>query len=223
MSVPREEPHRAAEPIVHVIDDEADVRQALALLLRSVGLASRVYASAQDFLAQYRPGPPGCLVIDVRLPGMSGLELQERLAQLGVALPVILMTAHGDIPMAVRAMRAGALDFIEKPFHDQLLLDRIHEGIRRSRQWQDDAGERATLERRYASLTEREKEVMAQVVDGQPSKLIADRLGLSTRTVETHRAHVMEKMQAASLSHLVRMAVALGPHVPALSRTKRTR
>jgi FixJ family two-component response regulator len=210
MSIPREDLRAAAEPMVHVIDDEDDVRQALALLLRSVGLASRLYASAQEFLAEYRPGAPGCLVIDVRLPGMSGLELQERLTQQGVALPVILMTGHGDIPMAVRAMRAGALDFVEKPFHDQLLLDRIHEGIRRSQALQDDAGERATLERRYASLTEREKEVMAQVVDGQPSKLIADRLGLSTRTVETHRAHVMEKMQAASLSHLVRMAVALG-------------
>ncbi len=211
------------DAVVHVIDDEADVRQALALLLRSVGLASRVYPSAQDFLAEYHPGAPGCLVIDVRLPGMSGLELQERLAQEGVTLPVILMTGHGDIPTAVRAMRAGALDFVEKPFHDQLLLDRIHEGIRRSQQLQDDAGERATLERRYASLTEREKEVMAQVVDGQPSKLIADRLGLSTRTVETHRAHVMEKMRAASLSHLVRMAVALGPRVPAFNPGRRSR
>ncbi len=213
----------AGDALVHVIDDEADVRQALALLLRSVGLASRVYASAQEFLDGYQPGATGCLVIDVRLPGMSGLELQESLASQGVALPVIMMTGHGDIPMAVRAMRAGALDFVEKPFHDQLLLDRIHEGIRRSQQLQDDAGERAELERRYASLTEREREVMAQVVEGQPSKVIADRLGVSTRTVETHRAHVMEKMQASSLSYLVRMAVALAPQVPMLTPARRSR
>lgn len=211
------------DAVVHVIDDEADVRQAVALLLRSVGLASRVYASAQEFLNGYQPGATGCLVIDVRLPGMSGLELQECLAQQGVALPVIMMTGHGDIPMAVRAMRAGALDFVEKPFHDQLLLDRIHEGIRRSQQLQDDAGERVELERRYASLTEREREVMAQVVEGQPSKVIADRLGVSTRTVETHRAHVMEKMQASSLSSLVRMAVALAPQVPTLTPARRSR
>jgi FixJ family two-component response regulator len=142
---------------------------------------------------------------------MSGLELQERLAGAGIALPVIIMTGHGDIQMAVRAMRAGALDFIEKPFHDQALLDRVHEAIQRSLHLQDAAGERAELERRYASLTEREREIMARVVEGRPNKLIADDLGLSTRTVETHRAHIIEKMGAASLSHLVRMAVAVMP------------
>jgi FixJ family two-component response regulator len=205
------------EPIVHVIDDEAEVRDAVAMLLRSVGLCSELYASAQQFLDSYRPGAPGCLLLDVRLPAMSGLELQERLAKSGFALPIIVMSGHGDIQMAVRAMRAGALDFIEKPFHDQALLDRVHEAIERSGHLQDDAGERAQLQRRYASLTEREKEVMARVVDGRPNKLIADDLGLSTRTVETHRAHIMEKMQAASLSHLVRMAVAVlrgGPGAP---------
>jgi two-component system response regulator FixJ len=201
----------SADAIVHVIDDEDDVRQALALLLRSVGLKSRTYASAQEFLASHEGGGPGCLVVDVRLPGMSGLELQERLANAGITLPVIVMTGHGDIQMAVRAMRAGALDFIEKPFHDQGLLDRVHEGIQRSLQLQDVAGERAELQRRYATLTEREKQVMAQVVEGRPNKLIADDLGLSTRTVETHRAHIIEKMAAKSLSHLVRMAVAVMP------------
>jgi two-component system response regulator FixJ len=199
------------DPIVHVVDDEADVRDAVALLLRSVGLRSALYASAQQFLAEYRPGAPGCLLLDVRLPGMSGLELQERLASSGFALPIIVMSGHGDIPMAVRAMRCGALDFVEKPFHDQTLLDRVHEAIQRSARLQDDAGERALLQRRYASLTEREKEVMARVVQGRPNKLIADDLGLSTRTVETHRAHIMEKMQAKSLSHLVRMALAAKP------------
>jgi FixJ family two-component response regulator len=199
------------ESIVHVIDDEDDVRQAVALLLRSVGLKAATYASAQEFLAQYRAGSPGCLVVDVRLPGMSGLELQERLAGAGITLPVIVMTGHGDIQMAVRAMRAGALDFIEKPFHDQALLDRIQEAIQRSMHLQDAAGERAELERRYASLTERERQIMAQIVDGRPNKLIADELGLSTRTVETHRAHIIEKMGAKSLSHLVRMAVAVTP------------
>jgi FixJ family two-component response regulator len=199
------------ETIVHVIDDEDDVRQAVALLLRSVGLKAATYASAHEFLAQYRGGNPGCLVVDVRLPGMSGLELQERLADSRITLPVIVMTGHGDIQMAVRAMRAGALDFIEKPFHDQALLDRIQEAIERSMHLQDAAGERAELERRYASLTERERQIMSQIVDGRPNKLIADELGLSTRTVETHRAHIIEKMGAKSLSHLVRMAVAMAP------------
>lgn len=200
-----------AAPVVHVVDDEAAVRDALAMLLRSVGLACALYPSAQQFLSDYRPGAPGCLLLDVRLPGLSGLELQERLGHSGFALPIIVMTGHGDVQMAVRAMRAGALDFIEKPFHDQTLLDRVHEAIERSAQLQDGASERAQLQRRHASLTEREREVMQRVVDGLPNKLIADELGLSIRTVETHRAHIMEKMQAKSLSHLVRMAVAVLP------------
>jgi FixJ family two-component response regulator len=199
------------EAVVHVIDDEADVRDALALLLKSVGLRSALYASALEFLATAVRGP-GCVVVDVRLPGMSGLELLERLARAeGATLPVIVMTGHGDIPMAVRAMRAGALDFVEKPFHDQALLDRVHEAIEHSSHLQDDVGERERLRSRYASLSEREKQVMAQVVEGRPNKRIADALSLSTRTVETHRAHIMEKMQAKSLSHLVRMAVAVMP------------
>jgi two-component system response regulator FixJ len=201
------------EAVVHVIDDEADVRDAVALLLKSVGLRSALYASAPEFLAAPMRGP-GCVVVDVRLPGMSGLELLERLAREGQALPVIVMTGHGDIPMAVRAMRAGALDFIEKPFHDQALLDRIHEAIERSSRLQDDVGERDRLLRRHALLTHREKQVMSQVVDGRPNKLIADALGLSIRTVETHRAHIMDKMQAKSLSHLVRMAMEVGKGEP---------
>jgi FixJ family two-component response regulator len=154
---------------------------------------------------------------------MSGLELQERLTQAGIALPVIVMTGHGDIQMAVRAMRAGALDFVEKPFHDQTLLDRVHEGIERSLHLQDLAGERGELQRRYASLTEREKQVMAQVIEGRPNKLIADELGLSTRTVETHRAHIIEKMGATSLSHLVRMAIAVTPEQGSVGLIRRSK
>jgi two-component system response regulator FixJ len=196
-------------PVVHVVDDEAAVRDAVAMLLGSVGLGCAQYGSALQFLAEYKPGAPGCLLLDVRLPGLSGLELQDRLAKSGFTLPVIVMTGHGDIQMAVRAMRAGAIDFIEKPFHDQALLDRVHEAIERSARAQDDAGERAELIRRYERLTEREREVMAKVVIGRPNKLIADDLGVSIRTVESHRAHIMEKMQAQSLSHLVRIAVAV--------------
>lgn len=205
-------------PIVHVVDDEAEVCSAVALLLRSVGLPSRTYPSAQAFLDGYRPGAPGCIVLDVRLPGMSGLELQERLQQAGITLPVIVMTGHGDIQMAVRAMRAGALDFVEKPFNDQTLLDRVHEGVARSLQSHDADGERAQVQSRYETLTEREREILRHVVDGRPNKRIADELGLSTRTVESHRAHIIEKMQAASLSHLVRMAVLVLPDAAALPR-----
>jgi two-component system response regulator FixJ len=199
------------DAIVHVVDDEAEVCNAVAMLLHSVGLQSRTYGSAQAFLEGYRPGTPGCIVLDVRLPGMSGLELQERLQQSGITLPVIVMTGHGDIQMAVRAMRAGALDFVEKPFNDQTLLDRVHEGVARSMQSHDADGERAQVQSRYNSLSEREREILKHVVDGRPNKLIADELGLSTRTVESHRAHIIEKMQASSLSHLVRMAVMVLP------------
>jgi len=199
------------DAIVHVVDDEAEVCNAVAMLLRSVGLQSRTYGSAQAFLEGYRPGTPGCIVLDVRLPGMSGLDLQERLQQSGITLPVIVMTGHGDIQMAVRAMRAGALDFVEKPFNDQTLLDRVHEGVARSMQSHDADGERAQVQSRYNSLSEREREILKHVVDGRPNKLIADELGLSTRTVESHRAHIIEKMQASSLSHLVRMAVMVLP------------
>jgi two-component system, LuxR family, response regulator FixJ len=203
-----------SDPIVHVVDDEPEVCSAVALLLRSVGLQSRTYGSAQAFLDGYRPGAPGCIVLDVRLPGMSGLELQDRLRESGIGLPVIVMTGHGDIQMAVRAMRAGALDFVEKPFHDQTLLDRVHEGVARSRESHDADGERAQARLRYDTLTEREREILWHVVDGRPNKLIADELGLSTRTVESHRAHIIEKMQAGSLSHLVRMAVMVSPQGP---------
>jgi FixJ family two-component response regulator len=203
-----------AEVLIHVVDDDADVRQAIVLLLRSVGLASAQYGSAAQFLAEYRPGRPGCLLLDVRLPGQSGLDLQARLADEGFALPIIVMSGHGDIPMAVRAMRAGALDFIEKPFHDQTLLDRVHEAIERSARRAEPGADLGQLRQRHASLTEREKEVLRQVADGRPNKRIADDLGLSIRTVETHRAHVIEKMGAGSVAHLVRMVIALDGDAP---------
>lgn len=209
------------DAIVHVVDDEPEVCSAIAMLLRSVGLQSRIYGNAQAFLEGYRPGAPGCIVLDVRLPGMSGLELQDRLQQSGIGLPVIVMTGHGDIQMAVRAMRAGALDFVEKPFNDQTLLDRVNEGITRSMQSRDADGERALVQSRFESLSEREREILGHVVDGRPNKLIADELGLSTRTVESHRAHIIEKMQASSLSHLVRMAVMVLPEASKLQRRAR--
>jgi two-component system, LuxR family, response regulator FixJ len=200
------------EPLVYVVDDEASIRDSMAMLLRSVGLASRCFPDAKSFLAAYEARPDVCLVADVRMPGMSGIELQETLRSRGAQLPIIIITGHGDIAMAVRAMKAGAADFIEKPFHDQTLLDAVHRALARSA---DPGMEVAALDadelaKRLATLTPREREVMALVVEGRPNKTVATRLGLSTRTVEVHRAKAMEKMQAASLADLVRMAIACG-------------
>jgi two-component system, LuxR family, response regulator FixJ len=200
------------EPLVYVVDDEASIRDSLAMLLRSVGLASRTFGDAKSFLAAYQPRPDTCLVADVRMPGMSGIELQEVLRSRGTELPVVIITGHGDIAMAVRAMKAGAADFIEKPFHDQTLLDAVHRALARSADPRVEAAamDADALQKRLATLTPREREVMALVVEGRPNKAIATRLGLSTRTVEVHRAKSMEKMQAQSLADLVRMAIACG-------------
>ena len=200
------------EPLIYVVDDEASIRDSLAMLLRSVGLASRTFADAKSFLGAYEARSECCLVADVRMPGMSGIELQEALRSRGAQLPIIIITGHGDIAMAVRAMKAGAADFIEKPFHDQTLLDAVHRALERSA---DPGVEAAAMDtdavrKRLATLTPREQEVMALVVEGRPNKTVATRLGLSTRTVEVHRAKAMEKMQAASLADLVRMAIACG-------------
>ena len=202
-------PDAEIKPVIHVVDDEPDVRDALAMLVRSVGYRAQTYPNADEFLARYRPEHAGCLLADVRMPGMSGLELQERLSREDPALPAIIMTGHGDVPMAVRAMKAGAFDFIEKPFNDQVLLDRLAEAIAQARRSGDTAAGRRLAAARYAQLTPREREVMAGIVAGRLNKLIADDLGLSVRTVEIHRAHIMEKMQASSLSALVRMAMLL--------------
>ena len=201
------------EPIVHVVDDEAAIRDSLAMLLRSVGLASRTWASAPEFLAGYTAGGPACLIVDVRMPGMSGLELQEALRARGDALPVVIITGHGDVSMAVRAMKNGAADFLEKPFNDQTLLDTVHRALAASSaaaagDAAAPAADRAAVVARLETLTPREREVMALVAEGRPNKVVATRLGLSTRTVEVHRAKVMEKLGARSLADLVRMAIA---------------
>jgi len=203
------------EPIVHVVDDEAAIRDSLAMLLRSVGLASRTWASAQAFLSGYAAEGPACLIVDVRMPGMSGLELQEALRARADPLPVVIVTGHGDVSMAVRAMKNGAADFLEKPFNDQTLLDTVHRALAAAGAAGAAAGnaaapsaERAAVVARLDALTPREREVMELVAEGRPNKVVATRLGLSTRTVEVHRAKVMEKMGARSLADLVRMAIA---------------
>jgi len=196
------------EPTVYIVDDEPAIRDSLAMLLRSVGLASRTFPSAPAFLEGFDAGAPGCLVADVRMPGMSGLELQEALRARQAALPVIIITGHGDIAMAVRAMKAGAADFIEKPFNEQVLLDAVHRALAQQPGEPPPSAVRAEIEGRVATLTPREREVMLLVADGRPNKVVATRLGLSTRTVEVHRAKAMEKMQARSLAELVRMAIA---------------
>jgi FixJ family two-component response regulator len=204
-------PEPLPAPLVFVVDDEPAIRDSLALLLRSVGLPTRTFDSAQAFLDSFQPVPNACLLADVRMPGMSGLELQETLRTRGLKVPVIVLTGHGDIAMAVRAMKAGAADFIEKPYNDQVLIDSVNRALAASRSPQPSpAADRAGIEARIATLSPREREVMQFVIEGKPNKVIATRLGLSTRTVEVHRAKVMEKMQAASLAELVRMALAAG-------------
>jgi len=190
---------------VFVIDDDEAVRDSLRLLLKSVGLPVRTCASAQEFLPNYNPRQAGCLVLDIRMPGMSGLELQQQLNVHGAPIPVIFVTGHGDIPMAVEAMQHGAFDFLQKPFRDQDLIDRVQRALER------DAAVRAQLQatdrirEHMAALTPREREVLELVTAGKPNKVMAGDLGVSQRTIEIHRARVMEKMQAHSLAQLVRM------------------
>lgn len=190
-----------------MVDDDEAVRDSLSMLMRSVGLAVETYASAMEFLDRFDADRPGCLVLDVRMPGMSGIELQEQLVARQATLPIIFITGHGDVPMAVRALRAGAVDFIQKPFSDQALLDRIHQALARHVRDREEASRKRTIRERIARLTPRENEVMRMVADGKANKVIALDLGVSERTVEIHRARVMEKMQASSLPDLVRMVV----------------
>jgi FixJ family two-component response regulator len=197
--------------IVFVVDDDASMRRSLEALLRSVGLDVSLFSSAQEFMEAERPDAPGCLVLDVRLPGMSGLAFQEELAKTGVAIPVIFISGHGDVPMTVRAMKAGAAEFLTKPFDDQVLLDAIHAAIERDRARRRDAASLAALTARYRQLTERERQVMKLVVAGRVNKQIAAELGLSLVTVKVHRGQVMRKMLAKSVAELVRMADRLGP------------
>jgi len=192
---------------VFVVDDDEAVRASLKLLLKTLGLPAQTYASAQEFLATFDERRGGCLVLDIRMPGMSGLELQEELNTRGAMLPIIFITGHGDVPMAVEAMQRGAMDFLQKPFRDQDLLDRISEALAKDRAGRELLGNRERIRARVAALTPREREVMALVTQGKANKVIAADLDLSQRTVEIHRAHVMEKMGANSLAHLVRMAI----------------
>jgi FixJ family two-component response regulator len=197
--------------VVFVVDDDASMRRSLEELLRSVGLDVSLFASAQQFMEARRPDAPGCLVLDVRLPGMSGLTFQQELAKAGIALPVIFITGHGDVSMSVRAMKAGAAEFLTKPFDDQVLLDAVHQAIERDRARRRDAVSLAALKARFDELTPRERQVMERVAAGRVNKQIAADLGLSLVTVKVHRGQVMRKMQARSVAELVRMADRLGP------------
>lgn len=194
---------------IFVVDDDPGVQQALRLLFRSVGYRTEVFGTAQQFLDSYNDQWAGCIVLDIRMPGMSGLELQQQLNERHSILPIVFMTGHGDVPMAVEAMQAGAVDFIQKPFHDQDLLDRIAHAVNRDAENRRVLHEQHEIRKRLKLLTPREREIMDLVVDGKANKVIAADLNLSQRTVEIHRARVMEKMQAASLAHLVRMVIAV--------------
>jgi two-component system response regulator FixJ len=194
---------------VFIVDDDEAVRNSLRLLVKSVGLSAVTINSAQEFLANYVPADPGCLILDVRMPGMSGIELQQQLNLRGAVIPVIFITGHGDIPMAVEAMQQGAFDFLQKPFRDQDLIDRVQRALEKDRVNRAELLERARIRERRDSLTPREREVLELVASGKPNKVMASDLGLSQRTVEIHRARVMEKMGASSLAQLVRMVLDL--------------
>jgi FixJ family two-component response regulator len=195
-----------ALPIVYVVDDDPSMRGALEDLVSSLGLQVRAFASPQEFLGGKQADAPGCLILDVRLPGMSGLAFQKELMRLGIALPIIFVTGHGDIAMSVRAMKSGAFEFLTKPFNDQDLLDAIHSAIARDRQRRREEALVAVVRERFGSLTERERQIFRLVVIGRANKQIAGELGLSEMTVKVHRGQVMRKMNAQSLPDLVRMA-----------------
>ncbi len=195
------------EPMVYVVDDDQAVRDSLGLLLRSMGLKAQLFESGQAFLDAFDPDWCGCLVLDIRMPGMSGMELHQRLREVHNHLPVIFVTGHGDVPMAVEAMHNGAFDFIQKPFRDQELLDRINQALSWDAEHRSEEDLRRQVQERFATLTPREREVMEWVVRGLANKVIAMDLELSQRTVEIHRARVMEKMHARSLADLVRMSL----------------
>jgi FixJ family two-component response regulator len=199
-----------AAPVVFVVDDDPSVRRAIKRLVESVGLRVDLFGSAQEFLRSERPNSPNCLVLDIRLPGMSGLDFQRELAEAGIHIPIIFITAHGDIPMTVRAMKAGAVEFLTKPFRDQDLLDAIQQGLGGDRTRRAQEAEIATLRERFELLTPGERRVLPLVVSGRPNKQIAAEIGTSEATVKVHRSQLMRKMAAESLPELVRMSEKIG-------------
>lgn len=202
---------RDAESRVFIVDDEEPVRDSIGLLLRSVGLRSQGYPDARAFLDAYRPELPGCLVLDIRMPRMSGLELQQELNRRGWGIPVIFITGHGDVPMAVEAMRAGAVDFLQKPFKDDELIRRVQKALDQDERLREQLSGLEQIRARFEGLTPREREIAARLVAGEANKVIAIDLGLSERTVELHRAHIMQKMEARGLAQLVQMLMRLQP------------
>jgi FixJ family two-component response regulator len=202
------------EAIVFIVDDDASMRESLRNLIRSVGVRVELFASAQEFLQSKRPDVPSCLVLDVRLPGLSGLDLQRRTSDAGMEIPIVFITGHGDIPMSVRAMKAGAVEFLTKPFREQDLLDAIQQALERDHKAREQRAALEELRSRFESLTSRERAVMTRVVAGLLNKQIGAELGTSETTVKIHRHQVMEKMGASSLPQLVRMADRLGIPVP---------